>query len=106
MGKQQAFPIIMVLLAVFSCLVLAEIQSAPEPETGLEGMISVSPVHGGPSRLGVPDSRPLANTAFVVKKGNDTRVRFPSPAFISEEYSIPRVAKRARSQTLRVARLD
>ena len=30
----------------------------------------------------------------------DTRVRFPSPALISEEYSIPRVAKRARPQTL------
>jgi hypothetical protein len=54
MGKQQDFPIIMVLLAVFSCLVLAETQSTPEPETGLEGVISVSPVHGGPSRLGVP----------------------------------------------------
>ena len=33
----------------------------------------------------------------------DTRVRFPSPAFTSEEYSIPRVAKRARPQTLSVA---
>ena len=39
-------------------------------------MISVSAVHGGPSRLGVPDSRPLANTAFVVKKGNDTITSF------------------------------
>jgi hypothetical protein len=76
MGKQQAFSIIMVLLAVFSCLVLAETQSTPEPETGLEGVISVSPVHGGPSRLGVPDSRPLANTPFVVKKGNDTITSF------------------------------
>ena len=39
-------------------------------------MISVSAVHGGPSRLGVPDSRPLANTAFIVKKGNDTITSF------------------------------
>ena len=65
------------LLAVFSCLVvLAETQSTPEPETGLEGVISVSFIHGGPSRLGVPDSRPLANIAFVVKKGNDTITSF------------------------------
>ena len=39
-------------------------------------MISVSAVHGGPSRAGVPDSRPLANTAFVVKKGNNTITSF------------------------------
>jgi len=39
-------------------------------------VISVSAVHRGPSRLGVPDSRPLANTAFVVKKGNDTITSF------------------------------
>jgi len=65
------------LIAVFSCfVVLPETQSTPEPETGLEGVISVSPVHGGPLRLGVPDSRPLATTAFVVKKGNDTITYF------------------------------
>ena len=39
-------------------------------------MISVSAAHGGPSRAGVPDSRPLANTAFIVKKGNNTITSF------------------------------
>jgi len=27
----------------------------------------ISPIHGGPTRLGVPDSRPLANVVFVVE---------------------------------------
>jgi hypothetical protein len=42
----------------------------PEPGTGIEGIISAGPVHGGPSRVGVPDSRPLANVAFVVQNEN------------------------------------
>ena len=40
--------------------------------TGIEGVISVSPIHGGPSRLGEKDSAPLANVAFDVV--NDTTV--------------------------------
>jgi prealbumin domain-containing protein len=34
--------------------------------TGIEGIVSVSPIHGGPSRVGVADSAPLANTVFEV----------------------------------------
>ena len=34
--------------------------------TGIEGSISVSPIHGGPSRLGETDSAPLAHVAFDV----------------------------------------
>ena len=42
----------------------------PETETGIEGVISVGPIHGGPVRPGIPSSKPLANATFVV--GNDT----------------------------------
>lgn len=78
MNKRQSFPISLLLLATFSCLALAETQptSTPKLATGLEGTISVGPVHGGPERLGVPNSRPLANTAFVVKKGDDPVTSF------------------------------
>jgi len=38
--------------------------------TGLEGSISLHNISGGPVRQGVPDSKPLANTTFVVKKGD------------------------------------
>src|SRR2546423_14309588 len=34
--------------------------------TGIEGVISISPTHGGPARLGETDSAPLANVAFEV----------------------------------------
>jgi len=62
--------IIMTLLTLFFCLALAATQSEAQPETGtgLEGEIRIGPIHGGPARIGVVDSRPLANTAFVVKK--------------------------------------
>jgi hypothetical protein len=58
----------LVLLVGFSSFAMAE--------TGLEGVISISPIHGGPARIGVPNSRPLANTAFIVKKGEDTVTSF------------------------------
>jgi len=75
MRKLYPLPIFVVLLALFSRFVLAETPKA-ESETGLEGVISVSPIHGGPSREGVPDSGALANTAFVVEKKNDVVASF------------------------------
>jgi hypothetical protein len=52
-----------------SFVVFADPTSTPKPasETGIEGTISVSPAHGGPTRQGVPDSKPLADTEFHVK---------------------------------------
>src|SRR5712692_3389026 len=74
MNKQHLLPIVLVPLALFSCLASAETQ--PEPGTGLEGVISISPIHGGPTRVGIPNSGPLANTAFVVKQGDRTVTTF------------------------------
>jgi hypothetical protein len=78
MRKPYPFPIFVVLLALFSRFVLAEAPSTPkpEPETGIEGVISAGPIQGGPSRQGVPDSRPLANTEFLVEKENSTVTSF------------------------------
>ncbi|HUE61578.1 MAG TPA: carboxypeptidase-like regulatory domain-containing protein [Chthoniobacterales bacterium] len=50
-------------------------QTSPTPmpeaaETGIEGVITVGPVHGGPVRPGIPSTKPLANATFVV--GNET----------------------------------
>ena len=44
-------------------------ETTPELSTGIEGTVTVSPIHGGPSRQGVPDSAPLANASFVVETG-------------------------------------
>ena len=67
-----------VSLVLFSCVVFAESPSPPkqDPETGVEGVISVSPIHGGPSRQGVSDSRPLANAEFLVAKEHSTVTSF------------------------------
>lgn len=50
--------------------------AAAESETGLDGVISISPVQGGPVIIGVPNSKPLADTAFIVTKGDDTVASF------------------------------
>lgn len=40
--------------------------------TGIEGVVTISPIKAGPVRADAPSSRPLGNTAFVVEneKGN------------------------------------
>jgi Prealbumin-like fold domain len=48
----------------------------PQVETGIEGLITISPIHGGPVRPGIPTSKPLANTTFVVANARDTVAEF------------------------------
>src|SRR5438105_13209922 len=74
MSKIGPVTMSMVTFSLFSCVVLAESPSPPKqgPQTGIEGVISAGPIHGGPSRQGVSDSRPLANTEFLVAKENRT----------------------------------
>jgi hypothetical protein len=69
----QSFRITL-LLSVMLSSSLAQTQPTSETRTGIEGVITVSPVHGGPSRLGVSNSRPLANTVFIIEneKGSVT----------------------------------
>jgi len=79
------------LLILFCGVVIAQTQSPlpSESGTGLEGVISVGPIQGGPSRMGVPDSRPLANTAFVVKKENRIVTSFNTDDQGSFRISLP-----------------
>jgi hypothetical protein len=69
MKTKQSLRIIRALFLLFSCFSSAAAQPTPTPEpgTGLEGVITVSPIRGGPSRADIPDSGPLANVAFVVE---------------------------------------
>ena len=57
---------------MLQCVTHAQMQptTTPDNNTGIEGTISVSPVQGGPTRQGSSDSRPLANTAFAVNRGD------------------------------------
>lgn len=42
-------------------------QTQSSSETGIEGVITISPTQPGPIRADAPTSRPLANTAFMVE---------------------------------------
>ena len=57
--------IVFLSLAAF-CYAQTSPTPMPQLETGIEGIITISPAHGGPIRVGEQSSRPLANTPFVV----------------------------------------
>jgi hypothetical protein len=42
-------------------------ETTTELSTGIEGTVTVSPIHGGPSKQGEPDSAPMKNVNFVVE---------------------------------------
>jgi carboxypeptidase family protein len=79
------FPIILGLLVMAACVSVGQTPSVVE--TGIEGVITISPTQPGPIRADSPGSKPLANAAFVVEseKGgvasfttdNEGRFRIP-----------------------------
>jgi hypothetical protein len=46
------------------------------PTTGIEGVISIGPVHGGPARAGEADSAPLVKATFDVSSSAGTVASF------------------------------
>lgn len=76
MGK-LLLPTLLVSSSLF-CSVLLSDPTTPKTagESGITGEIVISPIHGGPSRIGVPDSKPLAHIQFVVSKENSTVTSF------------------------------
>ncbi len=48
----------------------------PQIETGIEGVIIISPIHGGPVRPGIASSKPLMNTTFVVSNATSAVAEF------------------------------
>jgi hypothetical protein len=66
--KTHLLSILPVLVSLFGSVMVAAAQ--PGSGTGIEGSISISPAQPGPTRQGVPDSRPLPKTSFVVKQGD------------------------------------
>jgi hypothetical protein len=49
------------------CGVFLSGQTASGSETGIEGVITITPSQPGPIRADAPSSQPLANVAFVVQ---------------------------------------
>lgn len=76
-SNRITFFVILAVLLV-SCFSSAQPQPspAPGPGTGIEGLITVGPTHGGPARIGVPDSKPLANVTFVVENEKGATMSF------------------------------
>jgi hypothetical protein len=64
--KTYGYVVSTLLFAILFAMETAPVFAAT-PETGIEGTVTVGPVHGGPSRMGVPEAKPLANVAFDVE---------------------------------------
>ncbi len=76
-----ALPLIPFGLALFACVVAAETSPTPSGgKTGLEGVVTISPIKGGPIREGEVSSKPLPNTAFVVRKDTKEVAAFTTDA--------------------------
>jgi hypothetical protein len=63
--KLSTVSIVLVLLVMAACVSVGQTPSGAE--TGIEGVIMISPTQPGPIRADSPGSKPLANTAFVVE---------------------------------------
>ena len=61
----RRLPFVLLLLAMIVCVSVG--QPPPGAETGIEGLITISPAQPGPIRADAPGSIPLANAAFVVE---------------------------------------
>jgi Carboxypeptidase regulatory-like domain len=55
------------LAGLIICASFLQGQTQPGSETGIEGVITISPTKPGPIRADAPSSAPLANAAFVVE---------------------------------------
>jgi Prealbumin-like fold domain len=55
------------MLLIMDVSFFAAAQTPSGTETGIEGVITISPTQPGPIRADTPGSKPLANTAFVVE---------------------------------------
>ena len=58
-------------------------------DTGIEGVILISPTRGGPIQRGVPSSAPLRGIEFVVRKGEETIATFKTDAEGKFRLSVP-----------------
>jgi hypothetical protein len=61
-------PTVSIVLMLFAMLALfSPSQLHGAPESGIEGVITISPAQPGPVRANAPDSKPLANTTFAAE---------------------------------------
>ncbi|MGI8820470.1 MAG: SpaA isopeptide-forming pilin-related protein [Chthoniobacterales bacterium] len=80
MNRFHLLLVLLTNLAALPCAAWAAGEPNAAGETGLEGVISISPAHGGPIRADEPSSKPLSGVAFVVMKGQETVASFQTDA--------------------------
>jgi hypothetical protein len=72
---------ICLLLVLLIALVLPQMEGENSSQlTGIEGTITLSPAHGGPTRKDEPDAAPFPNTAFDVLQETVTVTSFTTDA--------------------------
>src|SRR4051812_39655354 len=74
MSWRQNFQAILALMIISSFICCQRTISATD--TGIEGVITISPAHPGPTREGVANSAPLANVKFAVENDKGEAVSF------------------------------
>jgi hypothetical protein len=84
MKRPHVLPLIPVFVTLFTGMAFADPSPTPPPspptEAGIEGVITISPIHGGPIRQGEEDSKPLPDTSFSVKQGDQVVATFVTDA--------------------------
>ena len=64
------------LLVLLVAILLPCSMSAAPNDTGIEGVIYISPAHGGPIRINEDARAPVPNLAFVVKQADNVVASF------------------------------
>ena len=88
-AMKHLLPLLPVFFVLFVCVASAETSPTPKAKTGIEGVITISPTHGGPSRRGEPESKPLPGVAFVVRQETREVTSFATDAEGRFSLSLP-----------------
>jgi hypothetical protein len=71
------------------CFASLSNSETPSGSTGIEGVITTGPIHGGPSRLGETDSAPVSDVAFEVTNDSGVVASFKTGTDGSFHVAIP-----------------
>ncbi|MEP6810201.1 MAG: carboxypeptidase-like regulatory domain-containing protein [Chthoniobacterales bacterium] len=85
-----ALPLLPFVLAFCACVACGETSPAPKAtDTGIEGVMTISPIKGGPIRQGEQNSKPLPATPFIVRQGGSEVASFETDAAGHFRVSLP-----------------
>ncbi len=86
---RRLFAVTLLLLGIACSIAFAETSPDTSDQTGIEGVIVLSPNRPGPIRKDMPGSGPLANIEFVVRKGDKAVSSFTTDAKGAFHVSLP-----------------